>query len=147
MGSVQFLSFPFIKYFFEISLKVVEKAEKDIITFLRNPIVYLEEQPFIMVGKGIHKDSSKESVQYLDFSSIIEQLLFKKRIFCFQKYLFGSNSSQRKESFVLIRFFAVKILIVRIIMIVQSKKLIIHTLSVRSLLLNYSITSLEMLIN
>ena len=86
-------NYPFLKHFIEISLEILKitEHERDLAIFLLRPSLNLKYIPSIVSDDRYIKKGNIDNEVLVEESSIIEQFLLEKRIFCSPKKFFGSN--------------------------------------------------------
>jgi len=92
----EFAQYLFTRHYFDLGLKVMSIAKEDPYTFLFFPNEIEKKVgddlfPFAVKGLHMHKCTPKKIRWYL-FSTLMQQLLHGKRIYCSEKYHEGTNS-------------------------------------------------------
>jgi hypothetical protein len=92
-------NYPFLKYFLEVSIDILEKTEdeEDLAIFLLRPNLNLKYIPCTISDDRIIRKGSKDNEVLIEESSIIDQLLKKRRIFCSPKNFFGNNPNCKND--------------------------------------------------
>ena len=99
--SLEFKEFYFAKHYFELGLEVMKVAKENPYDFMVFPTGVAEKvgekiTPFAI--KGIYSTkASPEKIRWYLFFNIMEQFLHKKRIFCHDKYVSGTNKHCRND--------------------------------------------------
>jgi hypothetical protein len=98
---MNFYEFPFAKHYFNISLKLMEKAKDNVYDFIFHPWTLISKTkvpitPMVFCEKYIINPGS-DKLDWFHYSSIMDQFFNKKRIICPEKIFFGTNKHCKND--------------------------------------------------
>lgn len=96
-----FQEYPFAKHYFEISYKFMKTAKNNLYDSIFAPGILARDKnaqlrPMIFCG-DIVSNYHDDKYDWLYFTSIMDQFLHKKRIFCPDKFIWGRNSACKND--------------------------------------------------